>query len=109
MCHVSGHKCKSIREEPTIHDRVERSGAWDPADILRGFHILGGDVYRVVISRGRNGPFFYLFARPATNCQPAKTPRNCHLPGSSLAEQLPPTLGATYHHPSNQPAHRDAS
>ena len=34
----------------------------------------------------------FSFARPATNCQPAKPPRNCHLPGSSLAEQLPPTL-----------------
>jgi hypothetical protein len=28
------------REEPTIHDRVERPGAWDPADILRGYQIF---------------------------------------------------------------------
>jgi len=29
-----------VREEPTIHDQVERPGSWDPADILRGYQIF---------------------------------------------------------------------
>ena len=35
--------------------------------------------------------FFHLPALPAT-ANPGRTRRNCHLPGKSLAEQLPPTL-----------------
>ena len=31
---------QSVREEPTVHDRAERPGTWDPADILRGYHIF---------------------------------------------------------------------
>ena len=31
---------QSVGEEPTIHDRAERPGAWDPADILRGYPIF---------------------------------------------------------------------
>ena len=29
-----------VREEPTVHDRVEQPGAWDPADILRDYQIF---------------------------------------------------------------------
>lgn len=28
------------REEPTVHDRAERPGTWDPADILRGYQVF---------------------------------------------------------------------
>ena len=31
---------QSTTEEPTIHDRAERPGTWDPADILRGYQIF---------------------------------------------------------------------
>lgn len=31
---------RPAREEPTIHDRVEQPGAWDPADILRHYKIF---------------------------------------------------------------------
>ena len=29
-----------MREEPVIHDRAERPGTWDPADILRAHRIF---------------------------------------------------------------------
>lgn len=29
-----------VREEPTVHDWVERPGCWDPPDILRGYQIF---------------------------------------------------------------------
>ena len=35
-----GFAPQSAREEPTIHDRAEQPGAWDPADILRGYNIF---------------------------------------------------------------------
>ena len=28
------------REEPTVHDWVERPGAWDPTDILQDYQIF---------------------------------------------------------------------
>lgn len=31
---------QSVREEPTVHDRVEQPRAWDPVDILRGYQIF---------------------------------------------------------------------
>jgi len=30
----------AVKEGPTVHDRVEQPGTWDPADILRGYQIF---------------------------------------------------------------------
>lgn len=50
----------------------------------RNSETLGGRMFILVVCSGKIDRFSFA--------NPSKARRNCHLPGRSLAEQLPPTL-----------------